>query len=328
MELLVLGGTRFVGRALVAEGQARGWRVSALNRGLTGRLPDGVRLLTADRTSYDDLRAALDGVSFDLVVDTWAGAPKVADLAAGLLTGRAGRFGYVSSRSVYRWPPPSGSDESAPVVDAEPDADATDYAADKRGGELAVLQHFPDALLARAGMILGPHEDIGRLPAWLDRISRGGRVPAPGRPQRPLQYVDARDLAGWMLGALEAGYAGPVNAVSRPGHCTMGELLDACVAATGADTELVWIGEAEIEAAGVEPWTQLPCWVPEQGELAGLMDGDTSLAAATGLQCRPVVDTVRDTREWLQANGMPAQRADRSAHGLPPDAEVRLLAGH
>lgn len=325
MRLLVLGGTRFVGRALVADALERGWEVTALHRGVTGALPAGVRALTADRTSESSLAAALDAApnGWDAVVDTWAGAPDVAGLAARLLQGRVGRFGYVSSLSVYVWG--SHVDESSAVVDGSPDATDGDYAAIKRGAELAVLREFPDAVLARAGLILGPHEDIGRLPWWLGRIARGGRVVAPGRPDRPLQYVDARDLARWLLDSVAGDLAGPVDIASRSGHATTRSLLEACLAATRSDAELVWVPEDRLAAAGAEPWTQLPCWVPEAGEYAGFLESNTSLAAATGLVCRPIAETVADTWTWLQADGWPEQRADRPTHGLPAEIEAALL---
>lgn len=323
MELLVLGGTRFVGRAVVADALTRGWAVTALNRGVTGRLPDGVQALHADRTSGPELTAALGARSWDLVVDTWSGAPIVVAEAARLLSGRVERYCYVSSMSVYTWG--SHIDERSRLVDGEPGARDGDYPALKRGAELAALAAYPDALLARAGLILGPHEDIGRLPWWLHRISRGGRVVAPGRPERPLQYVDARDFAGWLLSGLSGGLTGAVDVASRSGHATTAELLAACVVATGSDAELHWVAENELAAAGAEPWTQLPCWVPEAGEFAGFLEADTTLAAATGLVCRPVQETVNDTWSWLQQAGRPEQRPDRDVHGLPADLERRLL---
>ncbi|SDS23607.1 Nucleoside-diphosphate-sugar epimerase [Friedmanniella luteola] len=324
MELLVLGGTRFVGRAVVADALARGWSVTALHRGVTPGLPDAVRALHADRTDEAALAAALGDRRFDAVVDTWAGAPVVATTAARLLQGRAERFGYVSSSSVYVWG--EHVDEDSPLVEADPSSAGTDYAADKRGAELGVLDTFPDALLARAGLILGPFEDIGRLPWWLTRIAAGGRVVAPGRPERPLQHVDVRDLAHWLLDGLASGRAGPFDTISRSGHATTASLLEACVAVTGADAELVWVGEEQLAAAGVEPWTQLPCWVPETGEYAGFLESDTARAAAAGLVCRPVRDTVADTWAWLQERGPTAQRPDRPVHGLPAELEQQLLA--
>jgi nucleoside-diphosphate-sugar epimerase len=328
MRLLVLGGTRFVGRAVANDAVARGWDVTVLNRGATAPPPEGVTTLTADRTSYAELTDVLGASSWDLVVDTWSGAPSVVRDAAGLLAARTDRYGYVSSRSVYTWPPPPGGDETMPVVDGDPDADRTDYAADKRGSELAVLREYGDnrTLLARAGLILGPYEDVGRLPWWLGRIKRGGRVVAPGDPDRGLQYVDARDLATWLLDNLTRGTSGAVDTVSRPGFTTIRALLEACVAATGSDTELVWVPEEVLEQAGAERWTQLPCWVPSTGELAGLMESDTSLAVSTGLRCRPVEETVRDTWAWLERAGMPAPREGLPLNGLPPELEHRLLA--
>ncbi|GAA1433318.1 SDR family oxidoreductase [Microlunatus lacustris] len=325
MELLVLGGTRFVGRAVVAEALARGWPVTALHRGITPGLPDGVTALHADRTDEAALAAVLAGRRFDAVVDTWAGAPVVATTAARLLRDRADRFGYVCTSGVYVWG--QHVDEGSPLVEADPTSTGSDYAADKRGAELGVLEAFPDALLARAGLILGPFEDIGRLPWWLTRIAAGGRVVAPGRPGRPLQYVDARDLARWLLDGLAAGLTGPVDTISRSGHASTADLLQACVSVTGSDAELVWVPEDQLATAGVEPWTQLPCWVPETGEFAGFLESDTSRAAATGLVCRPVRDTVADTWAWLQASGPPPQRPDRPAHGLPAELEQQLLAG-
>ena len=325
MRLLVLGGTRFVGRAVVEEALARGWHVDAVHRGVTGDLPDGARPLLADRTDGEALANALRDRTWDAVLDTWASAPRVAQTAAQLLAGRADRAAYVSSRSVYADMLP-GRDESAPVVDADAGDEARLYPTDKRGGELAWLAAFPDALLLRAGMILGPYEDVGRLPWWLDRISRGGPVVAPGRPERGLQYVDVRDLAAFALDGLERPLSGPYDIVSAPGHATTLELLEACVEVTGSDAELVWVDEADLAAAGAQPWTQLPCWVPETGELAGVMASDSSKALAAGLRSRPVAETVADTWAWVQQFGVPKGRPGMEP-GLPPELERALLGG-
>ncbi|MCW2614373.1 MAG: hypothetical protein JWN08_1367 [Frankiales bacterium] len=319
MRLLVLGGTRFVGRAVAEAALGRGWDVTALHRGLTGALPPDVTALVADRTDPAALRAALGDTTWDAVLDTWALAPRVARDAAQALTGRVGRAAYVSSRSVYA-DMAAARVESAPVVDGDPDASARAYAVDKRGGEIAWQAAFPDVLLLRAGLVLGPHEDVARLPCWLDRIARGGRVVAPGRPERPLQLVDARDLAAFALDALAEGLAGPYDVVSAPGHTTTLELLEA----SGSEAELVWVDEADLEAAGVQPWTQLPCWVPETGELSGLLSGDTFKARAAGLVCRPVEQTVADTWVWVQEAGVPKGRPGLEP-GLSEDLERALL---
>ncbi|MDQ3502036.1 MAG: reductase [Actinomycetota bacterium] len=325
MRLLVLGGTRFVGRLVLEAALDRGWEVTALHRGLTGVLPAGVTALVVDRTDVGAAREAL-GDTWDAVLDTWADAPSVARDAAQLLTGRVERAAYVSSRSVYADSSTMNRDETAPVVDGDPDAGAVLYPADKRGGELAWLAGFPDVLLLRAGLVLGPYEDVARLPWWLDRISRGGRVVAPGRPERPLQYVDGRDLAAFALDGLEQGLTGAYDVVSAPGHTTMRELLETCIEVTGSDAELVWVGEAELAAAGAEPWTQLPCWLPESGEDAGFMAGDTRKALAAGLVCRALEQTVAGTWEWMQREGVPKGRPGREP-GLPVEVERALLSG-
>jgi uncharacterized protein YbjT (DUF2867 family) len=197
MRLLVLGGTHHVGRAVVEAALARGDEVTTLTRGVSGPPAAGARALHADRTKPGELPAVLGGAVWDAVIDTWSGAPHAVGDAARLLASQAGHYCYVSSRPVYRWPIPPGADESAPVVEADPRSmDSDDYAAAKRGGEQAAVEAFGGrALLARAGLILGPYEITGRMPWWLRRIERGGDVLAPGPPDLALQYIDGRDLA-------------------------------------------------------------------------------------------------------------------------------------
>ena len=329
MRLLVLGGTHHVGRAVVETALDRGDVVTTLNRGLTGRQPPGARALHADRTDPAALAGALGGESWDAVIDTWSGAPRVVADAAALLAGRAGHYGYVSSESVYRSFSVPGADESAPVVDANPASnDGGDYQAAKRGGELAARAAFGDrALLARVGLILGPYEIVGRMPWWLRRLERGGEVLAPGPPDQPLQYIDCRDLAAWMLSAADRGLGGTFNTVSRRGHATMASLLEAAREVTGSRATLVWVSPEVIEAAGIEPWIELPVWVPPSGEYVGIHDSDVSAAYAAGLTCRPVSQTVADTWRWLQDEGDPASRPGLPVHGLSPDTERRVLAG-
>ncbi|MFF1839896.1 NAD-dependent epimerase/dehydratase family protein [Streptomyces sp. NPDC058231] len=332
----MLGGTEFVGRAVAEAAVARGLQVTVFHRGHHAP-PPGVAELFGDRTAAGGLAALAagaeeggpDAYTWDLVVDTWSGAPSAVRDAARLLAGRAARYAYVSSRSVYDHPAPAGLSEDGPLVGgASPDAGAdAPYPVAKRGGELAALDAFGDrALLARAGLILGPWENIGRLPWWLRRIARGGPVLAPGAPDTPIQYIDARDLADWLLDAGERGLHGPYNLVSRPGHATMGELLNACVRATGSDAVLRWTAAEKILAAGVEPWNELPVWLPPGELYDALHQGDVSRAHAAGLHCRPVGETVADTWDWLSGlDGEAPQRADRPAVGLAPETEAKLL---
>ncbi|MFJ5214620.1 NAD-dependent epimerase/dehydratase family protein [Streptomyces sp. NPDC088354] len=326
MNVLILGGTEFVGRAVAEEALTRGEKVTVFHRGRHSP-PPGVTALHGDRVAEGGLASLAHG-EWDLVVDTWSGAPSAVRDSAALLAGRAGRYAYVSSRSVYTYPAAAGLDEDGPVVDASPDDGAdVDYARAKRGGELAAVDAFGDrALLLRAGLILGPYENIGRLPWWLTRIARGGPVLAPGPRDLPLQYIDARDLAAFTLDAAAAGLGGAYNLVSPSGHTTTGELLDTCAAVTGGEADLRWAEPSAVLDAGVEPWSELPVWLPP-GELYDtLHTGDVSRAVGAGLRCRPVGETVADTWSWLRSvGGVAPQRPDRPAVGLPPEKEAAAL---
>lgn len=322
----MLGGTGFVGRAIVEDALARGMRVTVVNRGHRPLIP-GATALIGDRRAEGGLETLRHG-EWDIVIDTWSGAPTAVRDAASLLTGRAGHYTYISSRSVYTYPPAPDLTEDGPVVAASPDdGDDVDYPAAKRGGELAAGAAFGDrALLVRAGLILGPYEDIGRLPWWLQRIARGGPVLAPGPYDLGLQYIDVRDLAAWTLDAAVQGLGGAYNVVSPPGHTTMGELLECCVRATAARAELRWTDPEPILAAGVQPWTELPIWIPPGTDYDGMHRADVSKAVAAGLRCRPVQQTVDDTWAWLQSLGGEApQRPDRPPTGLDPLVEATLL---
>ncbi len=329
MDILVLGGTHHVGRSLVEVSLVQGHSVTTLTRGVSGPPATGARALYTNRLNRTAVEAVLadSRARWDAVIDTWSGAPRAVRDAAQILAGRAGHYCYVSSRSVYRWPIPVGSDESAPVVDGDPGAvEDTDYARRKRGGELAALETFDGrVLLARAGLILGPYERVGRLPWWLRRLQRGGQVLCPGPPTRPLQYIDGRDLAEWILLMAKGDLGGTFNTVSWPGHTSMGQLLETVRVATGSSAELVWASPAEIQGAGISAWTELPIWAPPTGELAGLHAGDVSAAHAHGLRCRPVSDTISDTWSWLQAEGDPPALVDGTI-GLSPEREARVLA--
>lgn len=326
MKLLMLGGTEFVGRAVAEVALARGWEVTVFHRG-THAPPQGVTALHGDRADAAGL-AALEKGEWDAVVDTWSGAPSAVRDSARLLAGRAGAYAYISSGSVYAFPPTARLDERAPLVTGSAGAtDAGDYAQAKRGGELAVVEAFGErALLVRAGLILGPYENVGRLPWWLGRIARGGTVLAPGPRGMALQYIDVRDLAEWTADALQAGLGGPYNLVSEPGHATMGELLESCANAVGSDAGLRWTAPEDVLAAGIEPWTELPVW-PAPGEMRDAVFGaDVSKALASGLRCRPVAETVADTWAWLQAvGGVAPQRPDRPVLGLDPAKEAVAL---
>jgi 2'-hydroxyisoflavone reductase len=326
MRLLVLGGTGFVGRAIVDDARTRGHQITVLNRGQRPP-PTGVTALTGDRTTPAGLTALGTG-TWDLIVDTWSAAPRAVRDAAHTLKGRAGHYTYVSSRSVYADGSPSPLTEDSAVVDGSPDSDDTsDYAAAKRGAEIAAEQFGPNVLHARAGLILGPHEDIGRLPWWLYRLARGGPTLAPGPRDLALQYIDARDLAAFLLDAAADGLTGPYNLTSETGHTTMGELLDTAVGITGNHADLRWTDPETIVAAGIKPWTELPIWLPPGPDYEYVHGSDVSRAVAAGLHVRPVRDTIADTWSWLQTlPGTATIRPDRPSVGLDPAVEAKVLA--
>jgi 2'-hydroxyisoflavone reductase len=326
-ELLVLGGSGFVGRALVSEGLATGFEVTTFNRGQTGPPAPEVRALHGDRHDRASLAQVADR-DWDLVIDTWSGAPCAVRDSARALRDRTRVYAYISSESVYAPPPPRGVAESADTVPASPDALNGTYPELKRGAEIALEQAFGGrTLLARAGLILGPHENVGRLTWWLSRMARGGEILCPGPAELPIQYVDARDLAGFVITAAGAGHTGAFNVVARRGHSTMGSVLEACRRTSGAgDAVLTWVDPDAIAASGIEPWDELPIWIPPGHEFSGMHDANVERAHHAGLRCRPVIDTVSDTWRWLTTlDGKSPVRAGLPHPGLEAGRERDAL---
>ena len=325
-KVLVLGGTDFVGPAVVGAALARGDEVTIFHRGQTGSAPDVVQVIHGDRTNAADLDA-LTGESWDMVVDAWSRAPRVVLESARKLEPHAARYVYISTISVYAEAHNGVITEASQTVDARPDADATDYAADKRGAELAIENVFgaERCVFARPGLILGPRENIGRLPWWLRRVAAGGDVLAPGPQDLAVQYIDARDLAAF---AIETALNGAVNVLSRPGHTTMDEVLALCREVTASSASFIWVDAGFLLAHEVEPWTELPIWVPPIGEMASFYTCDSSRALQSGLICRPARNTVQDTWSWLREHPDWQQvvSANRSRVGMTPEREAALLA--
>jgi 2'-hydroxyisoflavone reductase len=228
MRLLVLGGTRFVGRAIVEQTLERGHEVTTFNRGQIGVDVAGVEAVRGDRESSADLHELVAGRSWDVVVDTSGYVPRVVGDAARALVGRAGQYVFLSTMSVYPDWPAKGVSEASPVYEGSPDTggsaadeaswSATQYGSYKAGCERAVIEAFGDwALVLRAGVILGPHENVGRLTWWLSRIARGGRVLGPGDPDRPIQPIDVRDVVKFTLDLAESNRAGVFNVAAPKG---------------------------------------------------------------------------------------------------------------
>ena len=331
MKLLIIGGTSFLGRATAVDALTRGWDVSTFNRGQSAPDVDGVEALRGDRDDETAL-AQLDGRQFDVVVDTCGFVPRVVAKAVRRLEPSGAHYVFVSSISATptwpRQPTPEGLDGQPCSSDAGPDDG--DYGVLKAGCERAVTEVFGTrSTIARAGLIIGPHENIGRLPWWLSRIARGGEVLAPGDPDVPMQLVDARDLAAFMLDCGEHGTAGTFNATAPTGNTTMGRWLQDCVDVTHSDARLTWVDDEVLLAHDVEPWTELPLWMPSGQDGDAVWQADTERTQAAGMRNRPVRETVADTWAWIQqSDALPEQpdRAYLSQQGIEPEKEKRILA--
>lgn len=334
MDLLVIGGSRFLGRHLVEAALARDDRVTVFNRGQSAPAPAGVTALQGDRQG--DL-SVLDTGRWDAVVDNCGYLPRDVARMAATLAGRADRYVFVSSVSAYASAAlPTPEDAPLGTID-DPDTavvDGSSYGPLKALCEAAATQAFGASrtILVRPGLIVGPHDPTGRFTWWPARLARaaadGQPVLAPGTPQRPLQFIDVRDLANWLLRLVDAGVAGAFNAVAPPGFTTCGGLLQACADAVGLTPMLAWVSDAHLLAQGVQPWMDLPLWLPAEGpDAAGhaaFMDVPTARAQASGLVCRPLADTVRDTLAWWRA--LPAERQVFGNTGLAPERETAVLA--
>ncbi|MFF2325066.1 MULTISPECIES: NAD-dependent epimerase/dehydratase family protein [unclassified Streptomyces] len=331
MKILFIGGTVFLGRALVDEALRRGHEVTLFNRGQSGPTPAGVEAVQGDREDESALAALAEGRSWDWVVDTCGFEPLTVRKSVRALVGHADAYAFVSSFHAYADWPAKGVDESFPrhacAVDASPDD--VPYNALKAGCERAVEEGFAEsALIVNPGIIVGPGENVGRLPWWLETIARGGRVLAPGSPDRSMQLVDARDIGVFMLDRLADGGFGRYLTTGVPGNTTMGDLLAACVEATGADTELVWADEQFLQDHDVAPWTELPLWAPDIPDVAGTWTASSAKALAAGMRCRPVARTVADTWRALDKGGYPVPKylQGKIPVGLDKDKHDAVLA--
>jgi 2'-hydroxyisoflavone reductase len=324
VRVLVLGGTVFVGRHVVEAGLAGGDEMTVFNRGRTGvELFPEVERLVGDRDG--DLNA-LAGREWDVVVDVSGYVPRVVRQSAELLSDAVGRYCFVSSMSVYAEVTSPLTEESpvAALDDAASEDVATYYGELKAACENVVEEIYGErALLVRPGRVSGPHDPTGGFTYWPVRVARGGEVLAPGPPQHFVQYVDARDLAAWILEAAASEASDAFHAIAPP--LPFSQLLEACVAECRRPVEVAWLDPDFLLSAGVSPWTELPLWLPT----VDFEYVDTTKARAAGFVTRPLAETVRDTLAWAKTlAGDPARQEDGrySVRTLTPEREAELLA--
>jgi 2'-hydroxyisoflavone reductase len=332
MHILILGGGIFVGAAALDAARAAGHAVTVVNRGRSRTTwPPGVEVLTADRSV--DL-ACLRGRRFDAVIDTCGYVP--ADVQASVEATRGcGAYLFVSSVSAY------ATTHQMPVTETDPlasfghldpaDRDRHFYGPQKAACE-AVLQRLigARALIVRPGLVVGPGDPTGRFSHWPWRAVSGGEMLVPDMPANAaLQFIDVRDLGDWMVRLLERGASGVFNASGPVGGPPLGwaELLAACndaaAARHSAAIRTTAVGEAFLRRHGVQPWSELPLWLPSADPAyAGFMRIDTARAATAGLRTRPL----RETLDAVLDEGLPPAGDPRRASTLTREREAALLA--
>ncbi|MGB9181819.1 MAG: SDR family oxidoreductase [Pyrinomonadaceae bacterium] len=337
MKILILGGTGFLGRHLAEAALARGHELTLFNRGV--RAPElfpNVERLQGDRKGNLE---ALRGRSWDAVVDTSGYVPSDVQKSAELLADNVEHYTFISSQSVYANFEKPKIDESHPVqtltdeqvreaeeIDPEGPTVAVSYR-EMYGGLKALCERAADeamqgrALNVRAGLIVGPHDYADRFTYWVRRISQGGEVLAPGKPDNPVQVIDARDLAEWILRMAESRSTGTFNATGPDYQLTMGEMLNTCKAVTGSDARFEWVSSKFLEGASADGWEEVPLWFADEPILANFMSVDCSKAFAAGLTFRPLAETARDTFIWDSERSKDVELKV----GLRPEREREIL---
>ncbi len=319
MKLLIIGGTVFLGRHLVDTARAGGHELTLFNRGRSN--PDlfvDVEQIRGDRAG--DL-ARLSGRHWDAVIDTCGYVPRIVRASARALANAVERYVFISSLSALADPDSPNLDENAPVESLE-DPKVEEVTGPTYGGLKALCEETVEtelpgrALNIRPGLIVGPHDPSDRFTYWATRIARGGEVLAPGAPGDPVQIIDARDLAHFVLLGIEEALAGIYHATGPSPPTTMGALLDACRDALGSDASFVWASDEFLRDNEVTPYTEMPLWVAGS---SGFNAVNIDKAVAAGLRTRDVAETVRDTAEWRQNSPGPMRA------GLSPEGEAELM---
>ncbi len=302
VKILIIGGYRFLGRALIETAVTAGHRVTVFGRG--SHNPQnlvGVNWIVGDR--HKDL-SKLQGHEWDVVIDTCGFTPAAVGASALLLHDAVERYIFISTLSVYPWPVPRNAAESTPVAEILAGTDPSEETPETYGIRKALCEHAAETVMpgrvlnARLGMLVGPHDYLDRLTYWIERAARGGEILAPGSSDRPVQLLDVADLADWLLRNAESGVTGAVNVTGPTYGATMGGFLQACLNATESQGKLTWVEDDFLLNESVEMDADLPYWIPENEN--GLFEINIDRAIATGLRTRPLFDTALQAYQWIK----------------------------
>jgi 2'-hydroxyisoflavone reductase len=338
LSILVIGGTGFTGPEQVEHALARGHRVTVINRNRTR--PDFFRGNTQVEQLVGDLNAdmsALKDRTFDAVLDIPTTAPYWVRNVAQYMKGRTKHYTFISTLSVYATNRTVGADESDPTLPMPPDLDpyTTEPAARSRYygqlkafSEKLVKETYPNALIIRPGLIVGPLDPSDRFTYWPVRIDQGGETMAPGSPTDPVQFIDARDLAEWTIRMIEAKATGTYNATGPDKPLTMAEMLHGIKAVTTAGAQFTWVPADFLAEQKIRGWRHMPVWIAQTPDTAGFSTRSAAKAVAKGLTFRPLAVTAKDTLDWAKTRPADKQKAlaDGAVAGISMAREAEVLA--
>ncbi|WKZ41084.1 MAG: SDR family oxidoreductase [Anaerolineales bacterium] len=321
MKILILGGTRFLGRHLVNSARARRHEVTLFNRGQTNpELFQKVKKIRGDREQDLDQLAG----QWDAVIDTCGYLPRLVRMSAEALKGKVGQYVFISSISAYESFHKAGIRESDPVGMLEDET--TEQITGETYGPLKALCERAaqdvfgiNSLIIRPGLVVGPHDPTDRFTYWVSRIARGGDVLAPEGPNAPTQIIDVRDLADFILQLIEQDVSGVFNVTGET--VSLETVFQTCKIASGSDAHFKWAPVEFLKQHQVNPWSDMPAWLPDADESRGFARVDISKALQAGLEFTPLLDTVRDTLAW--ASDLPDEYTMKA--GLKPEREKELL---
>lgn len=324
MNILMLGGTRFVGRHLVEEAVRKGHQLTLFNRGNNAGLFPDLAFIAGDRTKPEDL-AKLALQTWDAVIDSCAYYPRQVKELLEQVAPQTEHYTLISTISVYKQQTLAFQDESAELIHLADDP-SEEVGPESYGGLKVLCERMAEelmpskVLIPRPGLIVGPHDGSDRFSYWPYRIAQGGEVLVPDASAQAIQYIDVRDLASWTISMIEKGQTGCFNLLNTPDSLCFADVLEASKRLSQSDARFCYLGETFLEAQQVAPWTDLPLWLP--GALSNFLRLSNQKALKAGLSIRPLDETIRDTLIWLQS--LPAEYAWKA--GLAASREQELLA--